>query len=107
MNFFIFGVFHSIWIIFAADFICLFLSQKPVNQQTKGLRQLPSKSSADFGGGVPPPPYFNPIRSQSTPDDPMLRASAEGRNPKMRKPGMSRVKFEKLWTAGALACALT
>jgi hypothetical protein len=25
----------------------------------------------------------------------------------MRKPGMSRVKFEKLWTAGALACALT
>jgi hypothetical protein len=28
----------------------------------------------------PPPPGFDPIRPQPTPGDPMLRASAEGRN---------------------------
>src|SRR4029077_4584 len=41
----------------------------------------------------PLPPGFDPIRPQPTPDDPMLRESAEGHNPKMEKPGLKPGAF--------------
>jgi hypothetical protein len=47
-----------------------------------------------------PPPYFDPIRPDSTQFDPMLRTSAEGHNPQNAKPGLSRVLKNHLWTAG-------
>jgi hypothetical protein len=95
MNLFIFGALLPIWTIFAADLICLFHSQSryaiaPPNKQKDFVNFLSNLLPISAVGT--PPAYFNPIRSQPTPDDPMLRASAEGRNPKMRKPGMSRVK---------------
>jgi len=44
-----------------------------------------------FSVTPPPPPGFDPIRPQPTRFDPMLRESAEGRNPKTPKPGFRRV----------------
>jgi hypothetical protein len=57
-------------------------SQQPTNKRT-----FPTSFQilAQIRWRGTPPPYFNPIRLQPTPYDPMLRASAEGRNPKMAK----------------------
>lgn len=52
-----------------------------------------------------PPPGFNPIQPQPTPDDPMLRDHAEGHNPKMQKPGFPPGPGYSYGTA-ALGCAL-
>jgi hypothetical protein len=41
-------------------------------------------------GGVPLPPYLDPIPPKVIPSDPMLRASAVGHNSKMEKPGFRR-----------------
>jgi hypothetical protein len=41
-------------------------------KETKGLLQLLSNSSADFGEGVPLPPYVDPIRPKVTQVDPRL-----------------------------------
>jgi hypothetical protein len=49
-----------------------------------------------FEGGTPPP-GFDPIRPQATPDDPMLRASAEGRRtgPLLRDPNCQLLFFQR------------
>jgi hypothetical protein len=96
LNLFIFGAVSPHLDHFCVDFMCLFHSQKSVShrtsQQTKGLRQVPSKFFCRFTTGGTPTPYVDPIPPKVTQHDPRLRASAEGRNPKMRKPGMSQVK---------------
>lgn len=95
MNLFIFGALPLHLRRFAGDFMRLFSSQESVShrtgQQTKGLRQLLSKLSCRFRSRGTATPYVHPVRPKVTQCHPRLRASAEGRNPKMRKPGMSWV----------------
>lgn len=88
-------------------------------QETKGLHRLPFKFFCRFRGGVPPAPYVHPISPKVTQGHPRLRASAEGRNSKMRKPGVIAgsnhscgtavrlcvLKSNQSWTAAALGCA--
>jgi hypothetical protein len=103
INLFIFGSLSAHLGHFAGDFMRLFPSQKSGSiappQETKGLLQFLSKFCCRFRWGGTPTPYVHPIPPQPTPLDPMLRASAEGRNPKMQKPSRSRVVKQNLWTA--------
>lgn len=64
-------------------------SHRPANKRTSSTSfQIVLPISVEGGTATP---YVHPVRPKVTQCHPRLRASAEGRNPKMRKPGMSWV----------------